>query len=59
MITTKNDIKTINADLPILLRYSSIQDRIQAMTDPSSLPDELELTATTNVLEKPIFVLKT
>ena len=36
----------INADLPRRLRYSSVNDRILAMADPTAMPGELELIST-------------
>ena len=50
------DVETINGDLPPWLHYSSMEDRIAAMADPLSLPGELELIATSNVLSIPIVV---
>ena len=50
------DVETINGDLPPWLHYSSMEDRIAAIADPLSLPGELELTATSNVLNIPIVV---
>uniref|UniRef100_UPI0035902D71 uncharacterized protein n=1 Tax=Myxine glutinosa TaxID=7769 RepID=UPI0035902D71 len=50
------DVETINADLPRWLRYSSMEHRIDAMSDPLSLPGKLEITATSKVLQKQIIV---
>ena len=51
------DVETINADLPTWLHYSSMDDRIATMADPLSLPGELEITATSKVLDKVIPIL--
>ncbi|KAK7478675.1 hypothetical protein BaRGS_00030060 [Batillaria attramentaria] len=49
--------ETLNADLPTWLRYSSMEDRIAAMADPLSMPGELEITATSKLLNRQIVVL--
>ena len=51
------DFETINADLPHWIRFGSMDERIVAMAEPTSLPGELELAATSKVLGKRIVVL--
>ena len=51
------EINVTNADLPSWLRFTSIEDRIRAMADPKTMPGELELIATSNVLRKRFIVL--
>ena len=41
-----------NADLPRRLQYSSLNDRIQAMADPTEMPRELEIVCIAKVLKK-------
>ena len=51
------DFETINADLPHWICFGSMDERIVAMAEPTSLPGELELAATSKVLGKRIVVL--
>ena len=53
------DSETINADQPDWIRFGSMDERIVAMADPTFLPGELELMATSKVLGKKIVVLGT
>ena len=51
------DIEVINGDLPTWLRYQSMEDRIAAMSNPSTMPGELEISVTSKVLERQIVIL--
>ena len=53
------DTGTVNADLPSWMTYSSMQDHIASMADVSSMPGELEIAATSKVLERSIVAINT
>ena len=48
------DVEIINVDVPPHIHYNSMDDRIAAMAEPTSLLGEIEITATTKVLWKRI-----
>ena len=50
-------IEAINGDMPSWLQYSSIEDRITAMAQPKQLAGELEIIATSKVLNIAIRVV--
>ena len=47
----------VNADLPPRIRFASVQERIAAMADPTCMPGELEINATSVILDRPICVM--
>ena len=51
------DEHTLNADLPPWIHFPTVEKRIEAMADPKSLPGELEICATSKVLDKQIIVI--
>ncbi|KAL8625365.1 hypothetical protein ACOMHN_044508 [Nucella lapillus] len=51
------DEHTLNADLPPWIHFSTVEKRIAAMAEPQSLPGELEICATSKVLNKQIIVI--
>lgn len=53
------DTETINADFPRRIRFGSMTDCIASMADPTAMPGELEIMATSKVLQKPILILNT
>lgn len=51
------DEHTLNADLPPWIHFSTVEERIAAMAEPQSLPGELEICATSKVINKQIIVI--
>lgn len=54
--TSNNSEVVVNADMPLTIRYDSLQDRMAEMTKVHTMPGELEIIAMSNALEAPISV---
>lgn len=57
MSATDIEGDVVNAELPLRLRVSSVLESIEAVVDPTCMPGELGINATSDILDGPICVM--